>query len=122
VIHILRMRYNAKSAYKLMTRVRLDKYLDLSEYTPPRAGIENNKPLRYQLYDIVSHRGDDLEGGHYVATVRCQNGVDFVRVDDTKVSEFPTRKQDPLFSVDTSATQSYLVVYQKVGGEMAKCI
>jgi ubiquitin C-terminal hydrolase len=133
VIQIIRMTYNRVTGRtnKIMDWVHMNKLLDLSQHTTLRIGaptpvagdeFNTNKPLRYQLHGVVSHSGSTLAGGHYVATVRCRNGVDFVRVNDRVVTDFATDKEENLLEVDDGEFQSYIAVYQKVGGKMANCI
>lgn len=134
-IQIMRMGFNRKTErhFKIMDCVAINKLLDLSPYTISRTGagpapvagddLNNSKPLRYQLQGVVSHLGWSLTGGHYVATVRCRNGVDFVRLDDDRdVVNLATNNTDEFLRVDDKTVQSYIAFYQKVGGKMANCI
>lgn len=124
VIQIIRMGYNPRTGntFKVRDRVQIDEVLELSDYTTRLAGTDVNKALRYQLYGVVSHVGETLQLGHYIATVRCQNGVDFATVNDSHVEYLKMSKERALKSLDTQDLQSYIVMYQKVGGDMAKCI
>jgi hypothetical protein len=61
-------------------------------------------------------------GGHYVATVRRRDGVDFEHVNDAVVNHLGTGMKVVLAEAENLDFQSFILVYQKVGGKMAKCI
>jgi hypothetical protein len=61
-----------------------------------------------------------LTYGHYVAMVRCQNGEDFAYCNDNRIGDNPARKQEFLERAESEDFQSILLVYQKIGGKMAK--
>jgi ubiquitin C-terminal hydrolase len=108
VIQLIRMRYNRHTdrMEKVMDRVGYPEKLDLSQWS--------EGSLAYQLNGIVSHSGTSLKGGHYIATVRSQSGDDFVH------DRWPRGRI--LARAESATMQSYLLVYQKIGGRMAKCI
>jgi ubiquitin C-terminal hydrolase len=135
VIHIIRTGYHPKDGpFKVMDRVRIDEQLEMSKHTTPADDtpvavtpmaddeINIHTPLRYKLHGVVSHNGKFLNGGHYVATVRCQNGVDFARINDLGIKDAPSERQKIINSADGPNWQSYIVMYQKFGGKMANCI
>jgi ubiquitin C-terminal hydrolase len=107
---------------KSMDRVFFKEYLDLSEHTIPLPGGVRNMALKYRLHGVVSHDGDNLEGGHYVATVRSQDGSAWIRADDesrpAKLKSGKTVRE----VAESAKWQAYVLVYQKVGGKMANCI
>ncbi|KAH7393009.1 hypothetical protein BKA66DRAFT_567732 [Pyrenochaeta sp. MPI-SDFR-AT-0127] len=45
-------------------------------------------PLEYRLSGVVSHAGEGLSGGHYIASVRGQNPNDFTCISDVDREEF----------------------------------
>lgn len=107
---------------KVMSRVPYGEVLDLWPHTEP-VSAERNKALKYQLRGVVSHQGSRLTSGHYIATVRFQNGQDFARVNDSvPIVDLPKDKARVLSAAEGRNFQSYLLVYQKIGGEMAKRI
>lgn len=123
VIQMVRMRMNNYgNGTKVTYRVVPDHRLDLSAYTARVRGTDSNMALKYELHGIVSHSGTTLTGGHYVATVRCRNGVDFARANDTTVTNLGTDVKQVFEDAETNNWQSYVMVYHKVGGKMAKCI
>lgn len=123
VIQMVRMRMNNYgNGTKVTYRVVPDHRLDLSAYTARVRGTDSNMALKCELHGIVSHSGTTLTGGHYVATVRCRNGVDFARANDTTVTNLGTDVKQVFEDAETNNWQSYVMVYHKVGGKMAKCI
>jgi len=108
--------------YKNTDRVPLDKYLDLSEHTTPTIGAEPKMALRYKLFGVVSHAGANPTSGHYISTVRCRNGVDFAQISDTVITDVAVDRASPTLNIDDAVSQSYVLVYQKIGGEMVRRI
>lgn len=88
-----------------MTPIQYGERLELSAFC--------GSPLKYQLNGVVTHSGPSLRQGHYIAAVRCQNGVNFALCNDSRVG---TKL------MESESYQSYLLVYQKIGGKMAQCI
>lgn len=113
VIQLVRMQMDLYGRLrKVRHQVAYDELVDLSAYT------EKDAPLRYQFTGAVLHRGAAPSQGHYIANVRCQNGVDFAEANDSDIDVLA--KSTALR--DDQKFQSYLLMYQKVGGKMAKCI
>lgn len=85
-----------------------EEYLNLGRYT------EDETDLIYRLDAVVAHRGDRVGSGHYIATVREANGVDFAIINDSvvhgelnsNVLKYPQSNQD-LF-------EPYVMFYSKV--------
>ncbi|KAK4631729.1 hypothetical protein CLAFUR4_02883 [Fulvia fulva] len=61
--------------------------LDLSQY------VEGDARLVYKIEGVVSHRGQTIERGHYVATVRRKNGRGINIVNDSRVIEVRNKKR-----------------------------
>lgn len=115
VIQIARMRIDKYGrSRKVMRRIDYEERLDLGEWSIG--------PLKYQLNGIVAHSGPSLRQGHYVSMVRCQNGTDFAYCNDESVEAEPEKKESILQRAESSSFQSYLLVYQKIGGKMEKVI
>lgn len=93
---------------KILDRVEPEEFLDLHDFTE-----RENEFLTYRLQGVVFHQGNTLGSGHYVAKVRRQTGNGFVVANDSWV--------EPSMP-DLHDYQSYILMYQKVGGKMAKCI
>lgn len=102
------------STRKILDRVDMGERLDLSPWS--------NGVLTYQLNGIVAHHGESLKSGHYIAMVRSPNGVDFAKCNDMDIDDHPREKASILEEPKTKKWQSYMLVYQKIGGKMAKCI
>lgn len=56
--------------------VPFGEYLNLGRYT----AAKNDE--MYRLDGVVSHRGQSVHSGHYIATVRTANGFDFETIND----------------------------------------
>ena len=116
VIQLARMRWvmGKKSMREEKVRDQVEYFdrLDLSDYS--------DGYLSYQLNGIVAHSGSTLSGGHYVAMVRSQKGDDFVICNDSRIDETKTKEQ--VLEEAVGRFESYLLVYQKTGGRMARCI
>lgn len=56
--------------------VPFGEYLNLGRYT------EAKNDEMYRLDGVVSHRGQSVYSGHYIATVRTANGFDFETIND----------------------------------------
>jgi ubiquitin C-terminal hydrolase len=113
VIQLMRMRMGEFGDEKIVDRVRYSDRLDLSEYS--------DGYLSYQLNGVVAHKGDTLIGGHYVSMVRSQKGNGFVICNDEEIDGKKTKAQ-VLLRAEGKEFQSYLLVYQKIGGRMVNCI
>lgn len=64
---------------KVLGNTVFSEYLNLGEFT------EAKDPLLYKLQAVVAHRGESLEGGHYIAAVREQNERTFCSINDDKL-------------------------------------
>lgn len=114
VIQLKRMRRDDYGgSQKVKDVVEFSDRLDLSEFS--------DGYLSYQLNGVVAHRGKTLAGGHYVAMVRSQGGNGFVICNDDIIDDTKTKEQ-VLARAKGTAFQSYLLVYQKIGGKMVNCI
>jgi ubiquitin C-terminal hydrolase len=115
VIQLVRMRMDDYGgSQKVTDRVKYPDRLDLSQYS--------NGCLSYQLNGVVAHNGTTLSGGHYVAVVRSQRGKDFVFCNDDVEIDDQLTKEQALAKLEGEEFQSYLLVYQKIGGRMVNCI
>jgi ubiquitin C-terminal hydrolase len=115
VIHLVRMASDLEgNTRKLKHRIEYGERLDLGEWSVG--------PLKYQLNGIVAHQGPNLTQGHYVSMVRCQNGADFAECNDNSILDEPREKASILEQAESKAYQSYMLVYQKIGGKMAESL
>jgi hypothetical protein len=117
VIQLARMRERKGRKYwtaeKVKDHVQYSDRLDLSAYS--------NGSLSYQLNGVVAHSGETLTEGHYISMMRSQRGNGFVLCDDKMIDDKQTKEQ-VLSQAEGHKFQSYLLVYQKIGGRMANCI
>ena len=115
VIQLKRMRMNDYGKLrKVMDRVKCSDRLDLSEYS--------DGSLSYQLNGVVAHAGETLKGGHYVSMVRSQGGNGFVFCNDDNEIDDKKTKEQVIARAEGTEFQSYVLVYQKIGGRMVNCI
>lgn len=115
VIQLLRFNFdlNVMNLVKNPYRVPFRERLDLSEWTV------DNTALKYQLHGVVAHRGASTSSGHYLAALQCQNGSDVATANDMSIGISSDREW--LLAPrrgDGDEFDSYLLVYQKVGGVM----
>ena len=117
VIQVARMRLKMDNyglrMVKVKDEVEYDDRLDLSDYS--------DGCLSYQLNGVVAHNGNTLTEGHYVAMVRSQKGDGFVICNDDITDDSQTKEQ-VLSLAESKRFQSYLLIYQKIGGRMANCV
>jgi ubiquitin C-terminal hydrolase len=117
VIQVARMRvkqgmYGLRMV-KVNDEVQYGDRLDLSDYSDGR--------LSYQLNGVVAHSGKRLTEGHYVSMVRSQKGDGSVFCNDNTIDDSQTKEQ-VLSLAEGKEFQSYLLIYQKIGGGMANCV
>ncbi|XP_044198460.1 ubiquitin carboxyl-terminal hydrolase 12-like [Thunnus albacares] len=65
----------------------------------------------YELYGFVDHFGD-LRGGHYTATIKCQDDERWYKFDDTIVTRLPDNQPIQMDNIMKSSS-AYLVFYRK---------
>lgn len=102
---------------KIKQDVPFDPELDLTEFT------EDGSELKYRLYSVVAHRGDDIQSGHYIAAVRNRDDQTISVADDTQVR---TRRGRGFRDMQRPMTARrieippYLLIYQRLEPEPAK--
>ena len=66
---------------KITGQVPLEEYINLGEFT------ESGAPLFYQLQGVISHDGETILFGHYIASVRKPDGKTFCSINDKIIQE-----------------------------------
>ena len=108
-IHLSRFAFNAKyQPIKLSNACPFEEYLNLGEFT------EEEEPLIYRLDGVVAHKGN-LQGDHYIAAVREQDGKNFRTINDGS----PGAKVGTVDDLErpywkTTDFDPYVLVYSKV--------
>lgn len=100
IIHLKRFRHEGNYNSKLRTNITFPLYdLDMEQFVRSEKGEEeSNLSNCYDLSGLISHRGQNIEYGHYVAY--CRNGYDgnWYEFDDaqvTRVSPQEVASQEP---------------------------
>ncbi|KAI9656985.1 MAG: Ubiquitin carboxyl-terminal hydrolase 10 [Alyxoria varia] len=101
IIHLKRFQYDTSSAgglgstQKIWKRVGYPLELEIPREVLPQSRRSQlaNRPQglpRYQLIGVVYHHGKNASGGHYTVDVRRQDGLDWIRLDDTAIGRVHT--------------------------------
>ncbi|PIA99466.1 hypothetical protein CB0940_03491 [Cercospora beticola] len=93
---------------KLMDKVDCEEYLNLGPYTG------DGSDVIYRLDAVVAHMGKGIREGHYVTTVRRQDGDGFETLSDEEV--LPTDDIQRFYypQLRRSKLQPYILFYSKV--------
>jgi ubiquitin carboxyl-terminal hydrolase 5/13 len=75
--------------------------------TPQSVGGSANLPANYRLKAFISHKGPSVHSGHYVATIREDDGS-WVLFNDEKVVKAEGEGNDVMKSL------AYLYIYERV--------
>jgi ubiquitin C-terminal hydrolase len=81
-------------------------------------------PLRYRLTGVVSHGGNGIEGGHYIASVRQRVPGDYMCISDDNREDFnlqefttnPQRPTQPNMLPRKRGYQVYMCMYEREDG------
>uniref|UniRef100_A0A914LGB6 Ubiquitin carboxyl-terminal hydrolase n=1 Tax=Meloidogyne incognita TaxID=6306 RepID=A0A914LGB6_MELIC len=102
IIHLKRFRHEGNYNTKLRTKITFSLYdLDMDQFVrseETKDGEENNLSNCYDLSGLISHRGQNIEYGHYVAYCRNSSDGDWYEFDDaqvTRVSPQEVASQEP---------------------------
>lgn len=84
-INLTRVQSDAKRgrAFKVTDDVEYNELLDLTDFTA------DGEPLKYRLYGVVSHMGEDVMSGYWIASVRHRNGTAYRTISDGDVEFDP---------------------------------
>ena len=85
-------------------RVSYSEVLDISKYS--KGYTREN--IKYSLYGICCHQGNNMECGHYISLCRNKGSNKWYKFDDDKVSEIGKNGGLPLTST------AYILFYQKL--------
>lgn len=88
ILHLKRFQYdNAGGTQKIWKKVGYPLELEIPKDVFPqhrRASFAAQGGLpRYRLIGVVYHHGKNASGGHYTVDVRRQDGLEWIRLDDT---------------------------------------
>lgn len=94
ILHLKRFQYdNTGGAQKIWKRVGYPLDLEIpKEVFPPhkRGGATISGLPKYRLISVVYHHGKSAAGGHYTVDVRRQDGLEWIRLDDTIIRRLRT--------------------------------
>ena len=80
---------------------------DAETVAPQSVGGSADLPANYRLKAFISHKGPSVHSGHYVATIRQNNGS-WILFNDEKVVKAEGEGNDMMKSL------AYLYIYQRV--------
>lgn len=90
ILHLKRFQYdNTGGTQKIWKKVGYPLELEIPKEIFPqhkRGGLAVNGGLpKYRLISVVYHHGKSASGGHYTVDVRRQDGLEWIRLDDTVI-------------------------------------
>lgn len=90
ILHLKRFQYdNAGGTQKIWKKVGYPLELEIPKEIFPqhkRGSLAVNGGLpKYKLVGVVYHHGKSASGGHYTVDVRRQDGMEWIRLDDTVI-------------------------------------
>ena len=90
ILHLKRFQYdNAGGTQKIWKKVGYPLELEIPKEVFPqhkRGGFAVKGGLpKYRLISVVYHHGKSASGGHYTVDVRRQDGLEWIRLDDTAI-------------------------------------
>lgn len=88
ILHLKRFQYdNTGGTQKIWKKVGYPLELEIPKEVFPQhkrgAFAAHGGLPKYRLVGVVYHHGKDANGGHYTVDVRRQDGVEWIRIDDT---------------------------------------
>lgn len=90
ILHLKRFQYDDKNGpQKIWKEVGYPLELELPKEMfsrQQRKEYELGGTPKYRLTAVVYHHGPNASGGHYTVDVRRQDGTEWVRLDDTKIT------------------------------------
>lgn len=103
IIHLKRFFYTRKGSGKICDFIKYPvERLTLTPFLPK----QHSEPVVYDLFAMIEHRGNSLDGGHYVAVARNSMTGTWNKFDDSSVT--PLKGPQSVASRD-----SYVLFYQK---------
>jgi ubiquitin carboxyl-terminal hydrolase 10 len=91
ILHLKRFHYDSHTGatQKIWKKVGYPLELDLPREVFPlhqrNAFATNGGPPKYRLMGVIYHHGKNASGGHYTVDVRRQEGLEWIRMDDTVI-------------------------------------
>jgi ubiquitin carboxyl-terminal hydrolase 10 len=89
ILHLKRFQYdNAGGTQKIWKKVGYPLELEIPKEVFPqqkRAALNLGGLPKYRLSAVVYHHGNNATGGHYTVDVRRQDGIEWIRLNDTVI-------------------------------------
>lgn len=90
ILHLKRFQYDSLTGatQKIWKKVGYPLELDLPREVFPvhrRNAMAATGPPKYRLMGVIYHHGKNASGGHYTVDVRRQEGLEWIRMDDTVI-------------------------------------
>jgi len=92
ILHLKRFQFDAegRSTVKIWKKIGYPLELEIPPDVISRQQRntilkDNAGPPRYRLSAVVYHHGKNASGGHYTVDVRRQDGLEWIRIDDTVI-------------------------------------
>ncbi|CAG7931741.1 unnamed protein product [Penicillium olsonii] len=90
ILHLKRFQYDnlTGATQKIWKKVGYPLELDLPREVFPahrRNAMAETGPPKYRLMGVIYHHGKNASGGHYTVDVRRQEGLEWIRMDDTVI-------------------------------------
>lgn len=90
ILHLKRFQYDniTGATQKIWKKVGYPLELDLPREVFPvhrRNAMASTGPPKYRLMGVIYHHGKNASGGHYTVDVRRQEGLEWIRMDDTVI-------------------------------------
>ncbi|RDA94239.1 hypothetical protein CP533_0567 [Ophiocordyceps camponoti-saundersi (nom. inval.)] len=87
ILHLKRFQFDAEGHGTIKVWKKIGYPLELEI---PREAVSRQKRLdgampKYKLVSVVYHHGKNASGGHYTVDVRRQDGLEWIRMDDTVI-------------------------------------
>jgi len=110
IIHLKRFVYSKTKGtiYKLHDEVKYDQFINIEEsfLSPKLRAKHKSKPILYQLIGVISHRGKQVQRGHYTCCT----------MDINQKWEYYDDKQHNPISIKDALTfpEPYVLLYEKI--------
>lgn len=89
ILHLKRFHYDTNGAQKIWKKIGYPLELEIPKEVFPQSkrnsfAVRGGLP-RYKLTAVVYHHGKNASGGHYTVDLRRQEGLEWIRMDDTVI-------------------------------------
>ena len=109
IIQLKRFNIVNNISIKINKSVDIPLDLDISNYITNK---DENINTKYKLYSVIQHHSDELQSGHYTATIRDidTDNVNWYKYNDSTVTVTEVEDAENLFKNDTEA---YILFYAR---------